>query len=182
MDFYTAAILQGLGYAAMGLGIYISLRIFNIPDITTDGSYTLGGVITAVGVMAGLNPLVVLIICMAGGAIAGICSGLIHTQLKVNALLSGILVMTALYSVNLSIMGRSNLPLTDGKIIFETVSVSQNAVVNQAVVISAVILLLIFILNWLLKTDFGLAMRATGNSEQMIRALGVNTNSMKTLR
>jgi len=181
MDFYTAAILQGLGYAAMGLGIYISLRIFNIPDITTDGSYTLGGVVTAVALTAGSNPVVVMLMCMASGAIAGVCSGLIHTRLKVNALLAGILVMTALYSVNLSIMGRSNLPLMSENSIFDLFTFSETVNVNQTIIILILILALIVIMNWLLKTDFGIAMRATGNSEQMVRALGVNTNTMKII-
>lgn len=181
MDFYTAAILQGLGYAAMGLGIYISLRIFNIPDITTDGSYTLGGVVTAVALTAGLNPLLVMVMCIVSGAIAGVCSGLIHTKLKVNALLSGILVMTALYSVNLSIMGRSNLPLMSENSIFNLFDFSESNTVNQTIIILILIITLVILMNWLLKTDFGIAMRATGNSEQMVRALGVNTNSMKII-
>ncbi len=181
MDFYTAAILQGLGYAAMGLGIYISLRIFNIPDITTDGSYTFGGAITAVTIMAGYPPLVVIVLAVLGGALAGICTGLIHTKLKVNALLSGILVMTALYSINLSVMGRSNMPLMDVKSIFEIISFSERIIFNQLVVMIVFILGLVILLTWLLKTDFGIAMRATGSSEEMVRAMGVNTNTMKVI-
>ncbi|HMT28385.1 MAG TPA: ABC transporter permease [Bacteroidia bacterium] len=181
MDFYTAAILQGLGYAAMGLGIYISLRIFNIPDITTDGSYTFGGVITAVSITAGLHPILILVLCLSGGAVAGICSGLIHTRLKVNALLSGILVMTALYSVNLSIMGRSNLPLSDARTIFDLLHFFESSLANQLLVVVIGIVILIAFLNWLLRTDFGISMRATGNSEQMVRANGVNTNTMKIM-
>lgn len=181
MDFYTAAILQGLGYAAMGLGIYISLRIFNIPDITTDGSYTLGGVITAVTITMGFHPAVVLVLATTGGAVAGICTGLIHTKLKVNALLAGILVMTALYSVNLSIMGRSNLPLPDGVTLFDNFLFTDALPKNQFVIIVGFILILVIALTWLLKTDFGIAMRATGSSEQMVSAMGVNTNTMKII-
>ena len=181
MDFYTAAILQGLGYAAMGLGIYISLRIFNIPDITTDGSYTLGGVVTAVALTAGTNPIIVMVMCIASGAFAGVCTGLIHTRLKVNALLAGILVMTALYSVNLSIMGRSNLPLMTENSIFNLFAFSESITINQTIIIIILIVALVLKMNWLLKTDFGIAMRATGNSEQMVRTLGVNTNNMKII-
>lgn len=126
MDFYTAALLQGLGYAAMGLGIFISLKIFNIPDITTDGSYTLGGVITAVGLVSGWHPLLTLLFAIAGGVGAGIATGLIHTKLKVNSLLAGILVMTALYSVNLGIMGRPNIPLMNVNSIFEMLPSSES--------------------------------------------------------
>jgi len=179
MDFYSAALLQGLGYAAMGLGIYISLRIFNIPDITTDGSYTFGGVITAVLLTEGFHPAFVLPAAITGGAFAGVASGLIHTRLKVNPLLAGILVMTALYSVNLSIMGRSNLPLMNSNSIFESVRFSMNPVINQWMIFLLVTILLSGFLIWLLKTDFGIAMRATGNNETMIRALGMNTDKMK---
>lgn len=179
MDFYSAALLQGFGYAAMGLGIYISLRIFNIPDITTDGSYTLGGVITAVLLTAEFHPAIVLPAAITGGALSGVASGLIHTRLKVNPLLAGILVMTALYSINLSVMGRSNLPLMNSNSIFESVQFSQNQVINQWVIFLMFTILLSSFLNWLLKTDFGITMRATGNNENMIRALGMNTDMMK---
>src|SRR5471032_1664985 len=111
MDFYLTALLQGLCFSAIALGIYISMKIFNIPDITTDGSYTLGGVATAVTLNHHWPVLLALPVVIISGAIAGALTGLIHTKLKINALLAGILVMTALYSVNLVIMGRSNIPL-----------------------------------------------------------------------
>lgn len=172
MDFYTLAIIQGLGYAAMALGIFISLRIFNIPDITTDGSYTLGGVVTAVCLIQGYNPILTLLFSMIAGATAGIFTGLIHTRLGINALLSGILVMTALFSINLMIMGRSNIPLID----------TDNITGGQPLLVFLLIAaLLIIIVTWLLKTDFGIAMRATGNSEQMVRSMGVNTSAMKII-
>ncbi len=179
MDFYSAALLQGLGYAAMGLGIYISLRIFNIPDITTDGSYTFGGAITAVLLTVGFNPGIVLMCALAGGALSGLSSGLIHTRLKVNPLLSGILVMTALYSINLSVMGRSNLPLMEVATIFETMAILPDPGANKWMIFLMITLLVSGGLIWLLKTDFGIAMRATGNNEQMVRSLGMNTNAMK---
>jgi putative tryptophan/tyrosine transport system permease protein len=170
MDFYTLAIIQGLGYAAMALGIFISLRIFNIPDITTDGSYTLGGVITAVCLIQGYHPISALLFSMIAGAIAGIFTGLIHTRLGINALLSGILVMTALFSINLMIMGRSNIPLID----------TNNITAGRPLLVFFVIAaILIIIVTWLLKTDFGIAMRAMANSEQMVRSMGVNTSAMK---
>ena len=121
MDFFLTALLQGIGFAALGMGVFLSLRVFNIPDITTDGSYTLGGVITAVCLTKNIDPFTTMIIATAGGMLAGMLTGIIHTQLKANALLSGILVMTALYSINLVIMGRSNLPLINVKTIFSFV-------------------------------------------------------------
>src|ERR1700712_4427467 len=111
MDFYLTALLLGFCFSAIALGIYISMKIFNIPDITTDGSFTLGGVVTAKLLIHGQPEYIIIPAVIAAGAIAGALTGLIHTKLKINALLAGILVMTALYSINLSIMGRSNLPL-----------------------------------------------------------------------
>ena len=179
MDFYTVAFLQGLGYAAMGLGIFISLKIFNIPDITTDGSYTLGGVITAVGLMSGMHPLITLLLAVAGGACAGIATGMIHVRLGVNALLSGILVMTALYSVNLMIMGRSNLPLTDATTVFGGALISENPMLNRFIILSLITIACSLFLLWLLRTDIGIFMRATGDNEQMVRANGMDTGKMK---
>ncbi len=181
MDFYTTAILQGLGFVALGLGIFLTLRIFNIPDITTDGSYTLGGAVTAVMLVNDCNPFFTLVIVLISGMIAGVMTGLVHTKLKVNALLAGILVMTALYSVNLSIMGRSNIPLIQIKNIFSAIRFSNNEITNYIFVYSLFAICLFAFVTWLLKTDFGIAMRATGNSETMVRAMGVDTQRMKII-
>jgi putative ABC transport system permease protein len=181
LDFYTTAILQGLGFTALGLGIFLTLKIFNIPDITTDGSYTLGASVTAIMLVNGFNPYITLLVAVCSGMIAGLSTGIIHTKLKVNALLAGILVMTALYSVNLSIMGRSNIPLIQTPTIFSKIIFSGNEYNNTIVLFSLFSLLLILFITWLLKTDFGIAMRATGNSESMVRALGVDTQRMKII-
>lgn len=180
MDFLITALLQGLGYASLGMGIYLSLRIFNIPDITTDGSYALGGIITATLLVAGVNPFITLSVAIGGGMVAGALTGIIHTRLKINPLLAGILVMTALYSINLFIMGRSNLPLINTKNIFNVLSINHPALSLWTVLLIFVMILLMLIV-WLLNTDFGIAMRATGNSEAMVRSLGVNTNRMKVI-
>ncbi|HEX3385770.1 MAG TPA: ABC transporter permease, partial [Mucilaginibacter sp.] len=108
-------------------------------------------------------------------------TGLIHTKLKINALLAGILVMTALYSVNLTLMGRSNIPLIGTSSIFSLINVSADPNHNTFWILIVFVVLITFIIGYLLKTDFGIAMRATGNSESMIRALGVNTDSMKII-
>jgi putative ABC transport system permease protein len=180
-NFYIAALLLGLGLAAMAMGIFISMKIFNIPDITTDGSYTLGAVITGILLSAHIPTPFALIGSILAGAIAGSFTGIIHTRLKVNPLLSGILVMTALYSVNLTVLGRSNLPLLKLNNIFEE---GQSLIGHRFGQLGVLLLVIGFIwlaISWLLRTDFGLAMRATGNSESMIRALGVNTNNMKVI-
>lgn len=181
MDFYLSAILLGLAYCGMGLGIYITLRIFNIPDITTDGSFTLGASVTAALLSQQYPIITALLMSMIAGSLAGIATGIIHTRLKINPLLSGILVMTALYSVNLSIMGRSNIPLINTANLLQLTNWFQREQYNWLLLMAIVALGLWCLISWLLKTDFGLSMRATGNSETMIRALGVNTNFMKVI-
>jgi len=179
MDFYLTALLQGLCFSGIALGIYISMKIFNIPDITTDGSYTLGGAFTGVLLLHNQPTYIILPAVILAGAIAGALTGIIHTKLKINALLAGILVMTALYSVNLSLMGRSNLPLNGISSIFNLVNLIANPNQNTLLILLFFVVIITLIIGYLLKTDFGIAMRATGNSETMIRALGVNTDRMK---
>lgn len=178
MDFYFTAILQGACLSMMVVGIFITMKIFNIPDITTDGSYTLGAAVTAVLLSKNFSPIVVLPLAIFSGMLAGAVTGIIHTRLKVHPLLAGILVMTGLYSVNLAIMGRSNIPLIQVKNILQILPIQQS-ILQQGLMIFVFVLISIVFLGWLLKTDFGLSMRATGSSESMIRALGVNTASMK---
>ena len=176
-DLILTAVLQGLGYSALAIGVYLSLRIFNIPDITTDGSYTLGGAITAVLLVNGISPSLTLPAAFATGMVAGALTGMIHTKLRIHPLLAGILVMTALYSINLRIMGRSNIPLINGLNIYSYVTAGFH--IQVLLILTAVTALLILLTTLLLKTDYGIAMRATGNSEPMVRAAGVNTGNIK---
>lgn len=178
MNFYIDAVVLALALLPLGLGIFISLKIFNIPDITTDGSFTSGAAVYAVlasqsGWAAGS------VGALAIGFLSGICTGLIHTRLKVNALLSGIITMTALYSVNIYIMGRSNIPLLAVSDVFDWVHVLSTRSLNALLVLGLFAVLLLFLLYRLLKSDYGLSMQATGNSESMIRSMGVNTNTQK---
>ena len=179
MDFYLTALLQGLCFSGIALGIFISMKIFNIPDITTDGSYTLGGVVTAVMLTHHQPIYIILPAVIAAGAIAGALTGLIHTKLKINALLAGILVMTALYSINLELLGRSNIPLINTSSLFTLINISADPNHNTFWILLVFVAIITFLIGYLLKTDFGIAMRATGNSESMIRSLGVNTDRMK---
>jgi putative ABC transport system permease protein len=181
MQFYLTAICLGLSLTMLGWGIYLSLKIFNIPDITTDGSYTLGAAITAIQLSNGLNWQLALLFSFLGGALAGMLTGFIHTRLRVNALLSGIIVMTALYSINLMIMKRSNIPLLQVNHVFASLQLVSDPYTNQILIVLAGTLLIGFLLFYMLKTDFGIAMRATGNSETMVSAMGVNTNRMKII-
>ncbi|MCB0586272.1 MAG: ABC transporter permease [Phaeodactylibacter sp.] len=181
MTFYLTALIQGLCLSAMGLGIFITMKIFRIPDITTDGSYTLGAAVTAVLLTQGWPLLPVIGVTVAVGALAGVMTGLVHTRLKIDALLAGILVMTGLYSINLSILGRSNIPLIDINTIFSSLAVFERQVYNELWVGLLVMGVLSALLAYVLRTDFGIAMRATGNSESMARAMGINNGRMKII-
>lgn len=181
MEFYLGAFLQGLSLTAMAFGIFISMKIFNIPDITTDGSYTLGAAVTGILITSGISAFAALPVVLLIGAFSGAITGLIHTRLKINPLLAGILVMTALYSVNLTIMGRSNIPLIQVDTLFNALTFSGSRDMNTLIVLGVFIGSVYVALSYLMRTDFGLSMRATGNSETMIRALGVNTDTMKII-
>jgi len=179
MDFYVAALIQALCFGPMVMGLFLSMKIFNIPDITTDGSYTLGAVITGVCLSSGHSVFATLLLTMLGGAFAGSCTALIHTRLRINPLLAGILMMTALYSINLTLLGRSNLPLMTYGNVFNVLSTFSNADYNTLVVLMGLLIGLFAIMSFMLRSDFGIAMRATGDSESMVRAQGVNTGRMK---
>jgi len=181
MEFYITAIMLGLCLSSMSLGIFISMKIFNIPDITTDGSYTLGAVLTAILLTAHWPAFAIIPLVMAAGAVAGSLTALIHTRLKIDALLAGILVMTGLYSINLIVLGRSNVPLINVSTIFSYFHLFTNQTYSDALVAILFIALIASLVTYLLKTDFGIAMRATGDSPSMTRSLGVNTNTMKII-
>lgn len=181
MNFYLEAFQLSLCLGTMCLGVFISMKIFNIPDITTDGSYTLGASITAVLLSRHLPILYVMLASMSMGAVAGMLTGFIHTRLKIDALLAGILVMTGLYSINLIILGRSNIPLIDTASVFSSFTLFANTTYNNLSIGVLFIIITGLILLFVLKSDFGIAMRATGSSETMARALGINNNKMKII-
>lgn len=180
-QFYLTALQLSICLGPMALGIYITMKIFNIPDITTDGSYTLGAVVTAVLLTNHWSPQVVLPVCMLAGAMAGVCTGLIHTKLRIDALLAGILVMTGLYSVNLTILGRSNVPLINLHTLFNRFLFFKTDLYNELFVAAVIIIVLVFLLRYLLSTDFGIAMRATGNNPVMTKSMGINNDFIKII-
>ena len=167
-----ATIEQSLIFAIMVLGVYISFRILNFPDMTVDGTFPLGAAISAKLLTLGVNPYFTLLVALVAGAAAGAITGLIHVKLKVKDLLAGILVMTALYSVNLRVMGKSNIPLFEEDNIFNT---------EYSMMITIVVLILIskFLLDYLLKTKFGFALKALGDNENLIVSLGLNEEKYK---
>ncbi|MFI5185093.1 MAG: ABC transporter permease [Chitinophagales bacterium] len=181
MDFYLQALQLSLCLGTMCMGVFISMKIFNIPDITTDGSYTLGASVTAVLLSHHYPMIYVMLVSMLMGSVAGTLTGFIHTKLKIDALLAGILVMTGLYSINLIILGRSNIPLIGTASIFNLLTFFDNQVYNDLIIGLIIIIGLMLLLTYILKTDFGIAMRATGNSETMTKALGINNNRMKII-
>jgi putative ABC transport system permease protein len=180
-QFYLTALQLSICLGPMALGIFITMKIFNIPDITTDGSYTLGAVVTAVLLSNHWPVMAVLPLCMLAGSVAGICTAMIHTKLRIDALLAGILVMTGLYSVNLIILGRSNVPLINIHSIFNSLSIFSNEIYNELFVALLIIIVLIFLLRYLLLTDFGIAMRATGNNPIMTKSMGINNDIIKII-
>jgi putative ABC transport system permease protein len=180
-QFYLTALQLSICLGPMALGIFITMKIFNIPDITTDGSYTLGAVVTAVLLSNHWPVMAVLPLCMLAGSVAGIFTALIHTKLRIDALLAGILVMTGLYSVNLIILGRSNVPLINIHSIFNSLSIFSNEIYNELFVALFIIIVLIFLLRYLLLTDFGIAMRATGNNPIMTKSMGINNDIIKII-
>ena len=167
-----ATIEQSLIFAIMVLGVYISFRILNFPDMTVDGTFPLGAAISAKLLTLGVNPYLTLLVALVAGAVAGAITGLIHVKLKVKDLLAGILVMTALYSVNLRVMGKSNIPLFEEDNIFNT---------EYSMMITIVVLILIskLLLDYLLKTKFGFALKALGDNENLIVSLGLNEEKYK---
>jgi putative ABC transport system permease protein len=172
----------GLAYALVALGIVISFRILAFPDLTVDGSFALGGAVAARFMIEGVSPLLCIVIATASGFIAGCCTGLLNTRLKINSLLAGILMMTMLYSVNLRIMGRSNIQLlTVDTILTPLENLNMDRFIPIILFFLVVTIVVKVLLDLFLHTQIGFAMRATGDNEQMIRTLGVNTDNMTVL-
>ncbi|NLY29576.1 MAG: ABC transporter permease [Firmicutes bacterium] len=167
---------QGLVYGIMALGVYITYRILHFADLTVDGSFPLGAAVAARFIADGGSPLMGTVLAMAAGMLAGLTTGFLNTKLKISGLLSGILTMTALYSVNLRIMGRANIPLLRKPTL---VSWFGERGMAPWVLFLITLVLIKLLLDLFLKTEVGFAIRATGDNEQMIRSCGVNTDGMK---
>ena len=173
---------QGLLWALMVLGVYITFRVLNYADLTVDGSFALGGAVAARLILGEIDPWAATLVAFFAGGIAGLITGILHTQFKIAPLLSGILSMIALYSVNLRIMGKANISLLRLDTVITGVTRLGVEEKWAALVIGIGAAVLAVILLWLfLNTEIGFALRATGDNGQMIRSLGVNTNAMKIL-
>jgi putative ABC transport system permease protein len=196
MTLLLGALSIGLILSLLAAGVFISFRVFNFPDITADGSVTTGASIAAVLIVSGMSPLPATLLGAIGGALAGVATGVLHARFKIHRLLAGILVMTALYSINLRIMGKSNVPMLQadtlatraealGQRLLGSTSVElwgYDVAARDLAVLGLVFVfvVLVVLLLWaFLRTQLGTAMRATGNNEQMIRALGVDVGTMQ---
>lgn len=193
----------GIIYAIMALGVYLSFRILDFPDLTVDGSFVTGGAIAAIMITNGANPFLATVMALLAGFIAGCMTGILHTFGKINNLLSGILMMIALYSINLRIMGRSNIPLLNSETSFTKIgSLFQSSGIDSffnnilvmvglgdslpetwGILIFMVIVTFVikFLTDWFLQTEIGLAIRATGDNKRMIRSFSANTNLLTVI-
>ncbi|AUS95867.1 ABC transporter permease [Clostridium thermosuccinogenes] len=182
LQIILGAVSLGLLWAVMTIGVYITYRILDIADLTVEGSIAMGAAIAAQAITGGINPYIAVGLALLGGMAAGLVTGLLHTQLKIPALLSGILTMIALYSINLRIMGKANVSLLKMNTVytvFENLGLSRN---NAVIALGLIcVLAVISILYWFFGTEIGCAIRATGNNPHMVRAQGINTDITKIL-
>ena len=189
----TSALGQGLLYAFMVLGVFITFRVLDFPDLTVDGSLPLGAAVTATLIVHGQSPWLATLVGVAGGIGAGMVTGVLHILLKTGQsdtnnygpkLLAGILTMTGLYTVNLRVMGRSNIPLLGVQVVFDKIGHLLSILITPwtlVAVLAVLAIIVTFLLDWFLHTEFGLCMQATGDNEQMIRALGTNTDLTRVI-
>lgn len=182
ISIFLSSASQGVLWALLAIGVFLTFRILDIADLTAEGSFPLGAGIAAVSITNGLSPIVACLLGFLGGAAAGLVSGLLHTKLKIPALLAGIITMTGLYSVTSRIMGAPNLSLLGQKNVFtwaESLGVSKENAVLIAGLLVALIVVTVLVL--FLRTETGLAIRATGDNLAMSEANGINTDTMKII-
>lgn len=179
MAIVVSALSQGLLWSVLAVGVYLSYRFLNISDLTSEGSFTLGAAVCASNIVRGTDPLLSCLLALIAGALAGLVTGVLHTKFKMPSLLAGILSMTGLYSINLRIMGKANIPLTQSvtlltklKNIFGLARDRDGAIYLGLIVV----IILIVLLVWFFNTEFGFSVVATGNNDKMIRANGVDSD------
>ncbi len=193
-----SAVESGVIYAIMALGVYLTFRVLSFPDLTVDGSFVTGAAVAAVSIVSGVSPILATIYAFFAGFLAGCVTGLLHTKGKINPLLAGILMMIALYSINLRILGKPTIPLLNESTLFtQMTSLFEKLGIDRVIngmlqsfgiaqvpktwaifVMMAIVTTLIkFGLDYFLKTEIGLALRATGNNQKMIRSFSANTDS-----
>lgn len=174
---------QGVLWGIMTLGVFITFKILKVADLTVDGSFALGGAVSAILISQGGSPLFSLLCGFFAGCLAGIVTGLLHTKLKIPEILAGILTMIALYSVNIRVMGKANIPLLGVSTLITQIQQYTGLEKSITSLVTGVIfsLIIIIVLYWFFGTELGAAIRATGANEHMIRALGVHTDTTKII-
>lgn len=186
MDFLITILEQGLIYGILGLGVYITYKILDFPDLTADGSFPLGAAVTAALIGRGVNPYLTLPATFFAGALAGVCTGLIHVKGKVRDLLSGIIMMTALWTINLRIAGTSNVPLFSKETIFKNSFLEKTIPENIAPYITILVIIVLtvitkLILDFYMSSKSGFLLRAVGDNEKLVTSLAKDQGNIKIL-
>lgn len=177
----SGAVELGLIFAILAMGIYISFRILDTPDLTVDGTFTLGVAVSSIFTVNG-HPFIGIILSLFAGFLAGAATGLLHTKMKIQPILSGILVMTALYSINMHVMGKKpNISLFDTDTIFTGIRSAMNKNAANLIVCGIIALVVFGLLYLFLNTQLGMSLRATGDNEAMVRASSIDSDKMKIL-
>lgn len=174
IDFWIGVLEQGFLFSIMAFGVYITYKILDFPDLSVDGTFPLGAAVTAMLLVKGINPVFACLASVCAGMAAGFVTGILHVKFKISSLLSGILVMIGLYSINLRIMGKANTPLFNTKTIF-----SGNIPLVLVILILALIVKVL--LDLLFKTKFGFILKATGDNHNMVTSLGIDTGMVKII-
>lgn len=186
MDFLITILEQGLIYGILGLGVYITYKILDFPDLTADGSFPLGAAVTAALIGNGVNPYLTLPAAFCAGALAGVCTGLIHVKGKVRDLLSGIIMMTALWTINLRIAGTSNVPLFSKETIFKNGFLEKTVPESIAPYITILVIIVLtvitkLILDFYMSSKSGFLLRAVGDNEKLVTSLAKDQGNIKIL-
>lgn len=179
LNILTDSFQEGLVWAIMALGIFISFRVLDFADLTSEGTLTLGAAIAAALIVAKVNPVLATIIAFFGGTVAGSITGLLHTKLKIPGILAGIITMTGLYSINLKVMGKASLYIGDNKTVFSYINmILDNRALSKTLTALLVVVIIFFILYWFFGTEIGMSIRTTGMNQKMSKSLGINTDLM----
>lgn len=180
MDLILSSLSQGLLWSIMAIGVYLTFRVLDIADMTAEGAYPLGAAICATGIVNGMNPLLATGLSFVGGMGAGLISGFLHTKLKIPALLTGIVTLTGLYSINLKVLGKANVALLRQETLVTQLQDLGLDKTDAVLIIGTVfVLVVITLLTLLMKTQLGLAIRSTGDNIPMSEANGINVDRMK---
>ena len=178
INFIINVLEQGSLYAILAIGVMISYKIIGLSDLSVDGTYPLGAVVSAVLIMGGMSPWLALFVSFVAGVLAGSVTGILHVKLKISSLLSGILVMTGLYSINLMIAGgKSNLPLLNERYLFD----GFNFPYARLIVLVSMVILIKFLVDWLLSTKLGYLLKVTGDNEGLVTGLGHDVGMVKII-